>query len=66
MRSAATYMPWWQVHLIDVYALIFAVLFAVLYIEWKLIKWCCCRNTKQASPSTSRAKRNKNVKAKMQ
>jgi hypothetical protein len=59
-------MPWWQVHLIDVYAAIFAVLFAVLYIEWKLMKWCCCRTSKSSASSTSAGKRNKNVKAKMQ
>jgi hypothetical protein len=66
MKSAAVDMPWWQVHLLDVYAVIFAVLFAMLYIQWKIIKWCFCRKRKYVSSRTSEARRHKNGKTKKQ
>jgi glucuronosyltransferase len=66
MKSAAVNMPWWQVHLIDVYAAIFTVLFASLYIKWKLIKWCCCRKRKSVASRKSEARRSKNGKTKKQ
>ncbi|CAB3360397.1 Hypothetical predicted protein [Cloeon dipterum] len=44
LRTAATDMRWWQVHLIDVYGAIFTFIFAVLLFDYYLIKWCCCRS----------------------
>ncbi|XP_065332904.1 uncharacterized protein LOC135934835 [Cloeon dipterum] len=64
LRTAATDMSWWQVHLIDVYGAIFAVLSTVLIFDSYLIKWCCCRrksnsNKKQSETSPSKSKKSK-------
>ncbi|XP_065332518.1 UDP-glucosyltransferase 2-like [Cloeon dipterum] len=56
LRTAATDMRWWQVHLIDVYGAIFTFIFAVLLFDYYLIKWCCCRSkNKPGKAGTSKS-----------
>ena len=38
LRSPVVDMPWWQVHLIDVYGFILLVIFVIFYVLKKIVK----------------------------
>ena len=60
LRSAARDLTWYQYHLIDVWAFILGVVFAVLALVFFVLRWCwrcvCRRGSKQAPQGKKKKK----------
>ena len=54
LRSAALDLHWTQEALLDVYAVIFAVLFMIVCFDYWLIKKLCCRSKKSENSKTEK------------